>query len=77
MREPEILDVPVEKPRAFRKMAELLCGVPVDHRRLAGMLSLSPSMMRDILDVYAERKDPPKATGAVPPAGGRILGFRN
>lgn len=48
-REPPELDVPVERPRAFRQMAEMLYGDPIDIRRLAARLSLSPSFVSELL----------------------------
>ena len=62
--EPQALAVPVEKPRAFRKMAELLCGIPIDEHGLASILSLSSSMVSEILAVHSDRGRPePKLSG--------------
>jgi Zn-dependent peptidase ImmA (M78 family)/DNA-binding XRE family transcriptional regulator len=64
--EPNALAVPVEKPRAFRKMAELLCGIPIDEQRLASILSLTPSMASEILSEH-------RAQDANPAPKGRVL----
>lgn len=48
-REPAELDVPVERPRAFRQMAEMLYGEPIDTRRLAARLGLAPSFVGEML----------------------------
>jgi Zn-dependent peptidase ImmA (M78 family) len=56
-REPAQLDVPVEKPRAVRKMAELLYGDPIDYRRLAADVSLTPTLVREILEAHADRHE--------------------
>ncbi len=61
-REPEHLDVPVEKPRALRKMTEVLYpaqGNSVDYARLAADEGVSIALIREIFDVYAQRKDLP------------------
>lgn len=48
-REPPELDVPVERPRALRQMAEMLYGDPIDVKRLAARLNLSPSFVSELL----------------------------
>ena len=52
-REPGSLNIPVEKPRAFRQMAEILYGLPIDYHRLATDVRLSETLLRDILDMHA------------------------
>lgn len=52
LREPSNLALPVEKPRAFRKMAELLYGHPIDVRKFADAMALSPAFLRDILAAH-------------------------
>jgi Zn-dependent peptidase ImmA (M78 family)/DNA-binding XRE family transcriptional regulator len=76
-REPEMLDVPVERPRAFKKMAELLYGTPVDCRRLATALSLSPGLVREILDVHAEAREWAGAGAKTKTDPARVLGFKS
>jgi Zn-dependent peptidase ImmA (M78 family)/transcriptional regulator with XRE-family HTH domain len=49
-----------EKPRAYRKMAELLYGSPIDVRRLAEEAALPVGLVQDILDVHAGLEDMPK-----------------
>jgi Zn-dependent peptidase ImmA (M78 family)/transcriptional regulator with XRE-family HTH domain len=53
LREPANLDVPVERPRGLRKMAELLYGDPVDAARLARDVNLSTRFIRELLEVQA------------------------
>jgi Zn-dependent peptidase ImmA (M78 family)/DNA-binding XRE family transcriptional regulator len=60
MREPEALDIPIEKPRAFRRMVEILYGEPLDYRRLARDLRLFPHEARQILEAFATKADLPK-----------------
>lgn len=59
-REPANLDVPVEKPRAVRKMIELLYGNPPDMRRLAADIPLPPDLLRHVVDGAASAKEMPR-----------------
>lgn len=58
MAEPENLAIPAEKPRGLRQMLEVLYGVPIDYRRLATDSNLTPSFLRQIIDVHAEKPKP-------------------
>ena len=58
MREPSNLDIPVEKPRALRKMIELLYGGPIDYGKLASDVNLTKQFLRESIDAHAE--DPAK-----------------
>lgn len=53
-REPANLDVPEEKPRSLRQMAEIVYGNPIDMERLATDANLNVFMVRQIIDSYAE-----------------------
>lgn len=64
MREPQNLDVPVERPRAFRKMAELLYGNPIDVRRFAKDMGWSTEFSVAVLGGYAERRARPASPQA-------------
>ena len=57
--EPENLDIPVEKPRLFRKLAEMTSGIPPNPKRLASMVCSSTSLIEDILAVHASKNDLP------------------
>ena len=59
-REPANLDVPVEKPRAMRRMAELLYGIPPDYKRLASDLKLPVALVRDVIDGSAIAAELPR-----------------
>jgi hypothetical protein len=48
-REPSNLDVPVEKPRAARKIIELLYGDPPGVKRVATELSLPADLIKTIV----------------------------
>lgn len=53
--------VPTEKPRAVRKMAELLYpGSPIDYQKLAADVSLSPRLVKEFLDAHATRMELPR-----------------
>jgi len=51
-REPETLDIPMEKPRMFRKMAEVAYGNPIDFTAFAGDTHVSPQELRRIINNY-------------------------
>ncbi len=54
-KEPESLNIAPERPRAVRKMAEILYGNPVDYRRLATDAHLSAQFVRDVIEAHAEK----------------------
>lgn len=56
-REPENLDVPIEQPRAVRKMIELLYGSPPDMRRLSQDVALPADLLRHVVDGGAAAVD--------------------
>jgi Zn-dependent peptidase ImmA (M78 family)/transcriptional regulator with XRE-family HTH domain len=58
--EPSNLDIAVEKPRAVRKMAELLYGTPPDYRRIASDLNLPLPLVRNVLEDGATLADMPR-----------------
>lgn len=55
--EPPNLDVPIERPRAMRKMAELVYGDPIDYKKLGGDLSMTAQMVREIIEGRADRME--------------------
>jgi Zn-dependent peptidase ImmA (M78 family)/DNA-binding XRE family transcriptional regulator len=65
-REPEALDIPVEKPRAVRKMAELLYGNPIDYQHLAADTRLSTAQVRQIVDAHASVNELVRSTADQP-----------
>jgi Zn-dependent peptidase ImmA (M78 family) len=58
VKEPAI--VPMEKPRALRKMAELVYGLPMDYRKLAADLSYPPPLVRAMIEAHAGTDELPK-----------------
>jgi Zn-dependent peptidase ImmA (M78 family) len=53
-KEPSNLDVPVERPRGLRQMAELIYGRQIDCDRMSADLHLSNSFLRQAIHEYAE-----------------------
>jgi hypothetical protein len=53
-REPANLDIPIEKPRALRQMAEIAYGKPINYGRLAAESQLSVEMVRQVVEGYEE-----------------------
>lgn len=56
-REPAYLDIPSEKPRLLRKIAEEVYGFPVDYKLFAADFKLSPETAREIIERYASKLD--------------------
>lgn len=59
-RKAEPISLIPEKPRAYRKMAELLYGTPIDVQKLASEAALPPALAQEILDAHAAREDMPQ-----------------
>lgn len=75
--EPAGVAVPPERPRAFRKMAEVLFPAGTEESGLAGAARLAPQTVREILEAHADlaelsvpMKPAPCARNVVPFAGG-------
>jgi hypothetical protein len=58
-REPANLDIPLEKPRLLRKLAEIHTGVPPNAKQVAGYVCSKVGLIEDILAVHASRNDLP------------------
>lgn len=56
----EPVELVAEKPRAYRKMAELLYGSPIDVQRFADDAALPVGLIEDILDAHAGLSDLPQ-----------------
>lgn len=63
-REPKNLDVPIERPRALRQMAEMVYGTPIDFQKLAADTHIPIGLLRQTIDAYAGRdgSQPAKTT---------------
>jgi Zn-dependent peptidase ImmA (M78 family)/DNA-binding XRE family transcriptional regulator len=53
-KEPSNLDIPIEKPRGLRQMAELVYGRQIDYERMAADLHLSVAFLREAMEGYSE-----------------------
>jgi Zn-dependent peptidase ImmA (M78 family)/transcriptional regulator with XRE-family HTH domain len=53
-REPPNLDIPIERPRALRQVAEIAYGNPIDYARLAAESQLTVEMVKLIMGGYEE-----------------------
>jgi Zn-dependent peptidase ImmA (M78 family) len=72
-REPRMFDVPVEKPRAVRQIAETVYGNPIRYKKLAEDVGVPENLVKSIIEAHAtkfpeqlkqgseERTDKPKA----------------
>jgi Zn-dependent peptidase ImmA (M78 family)/transcriptional regulator with XRE-family HTH domain len=60
-RKDQPIEVTLEKPRAYRKMAELIYGDPVDVRALARDAAWLPPFAQAVLDQHARVADVPRA----------------
>jgi Zn-dependent peptidase ImmA (M78 family)/transcriptional regulator with XRE-family HTH domain len=56
-REPENLDIPVEKPRLMMKLAELKTGIPVNLEKVGGLADISPSLAEQYLKGYTSYRE--------------------
>ncbi len=55
--EPKQLDIPAEKPRLLRFMAERVYGYPIDFRKMSADLSIRDQELRRIMSLYADRAE--------------------
>lgn len=70
--EPDNLAIKPERPRAVRRMVELLYGNPPDYARAAFDMRLHPHQVRQIVRAHAERSQMPADGGVGEP---RIVPF--
>ncbi|MBA3474909.1 MAG: XRE family transcriptional regulator [Rubrobacter sp.] len=73
--EPSELAVPIEKPRAVRKMAELLYGNPIDYKRLAADVGFTTQFAKEIMALHADRKNMPSVAKQQTADSGKLLPF--
>jgi Zn-dependent peptidase ImmA (M78 family)/DNA-binding XRE family transcriptional regulator len=55
IREPRMYDVPVEKPRLVRQIAEMVYGNPVRYKKIAEDLGMPESLVRGIVEAHATK----------------------
>lgn len=66
-REPEGLDIPVEKPRLFRKMVETVYGNPINYASFSADTHVSAQELRRILMNYEPGVSDEKGSAAIKP----------
>ena len=71
--EPSNLAVAQERPRALRKMAEVVYGNPIDYGRFSSDARLSVSYLKDLMDGYTEA--PPSVREVMP--SGKVIQLRS
>jgi Zn-dependent peptidase ImmA (M78 family)/transcriptional regulator with XRE-family HTH domain len=71
-KEPSNLDIPVEKPRGLRQMAELVYGRPIDYERMSADTHFSAAFLRGAMEEYAES---PGVEEKRENASGRVISF--
>lgn len=59
-REPRMFDVPLEKPRAVRQVAEMIYGTPIRYKKLAEDVSMPEPLVRMIIEAHATKKGEPE-----------------
>ena len=64
--EPENLRIPPEKPRLFRKLAELNFGVPPDPAKVAAIVCAPVHVVESMLEAHASKADMSKGEKSVP-----------
>jgi Zn-dependent peptidase ImmA (M78 family)/DNA-binding XRE family transcriptional regulator len=69
MREPRMFDVPVEKPRLMRQIAEIVYGNQIRYKKLAEDVGMPENLVRSIIEAHAKRT-PEASTHSVMPAPG-------
>ena len=55
MREPRMFDVPVEKPRAVRQIAEMVYGTPIRYKKLADDMGMPESFVKSMIEAHATK----------------------
>ena len=73
-KEPSNLDVPIEKPRALRQMAELIYGQSIDYERMAADMHLSIPFVRQVMQDYARSS---RAEEEHPGPSRNVISFRS
>jgi Zn-dependent peptidase ImmA (M78 family)/transcriptional regulator with XRE-family HTH domain len=74
----EPVSIALEKPRAVRKIVEVLYGDPINYRKLSSDTHLSPLYLRELLRMHASSADISARPSVTPDvaSGARVLPFR-
>ncbi|MCL5883776.1 MAG: XRE family transcriptional regulator [Deltaproteobacteria bacterium] len=76
LRTESLVNIPLEKPRAVRQMAEMIYGDPIDFKKMAADLNLPPAMVEEMLEKYAEKHRRHYPAGERKPSGaGKLMVF--
>src|SRR5207237_8359972 len=59
-REPRIFDIPLEKPRLVRQIAEMIYGIPIQYNKLAEDVGMQESFVKSIIEAHAMRTAQPE-----------------
>ena len=74
--EPKELEIPLERPRALKQIAELLYGRPIDYKKMADDMLVTPTFMEEILEAHADKAQSSRKSGAQQqPNQGKLLSF--
>jgi Zn-dependent peptidase ImmA (M78 family) len=74
--EPKELEIPLERPRALKQIAELLYGRPIDFKKMADEMLVTPTFLEEILEVHADKvQRSPEVDSQLPPSQGKLLSF--
>lgn len=74
MREPRMYDVPVEKPRVVRQIAEMVYGNPIRYKKLAEDVGMPENFVRAIIEAHAT-KIPEQLTEEIEKPKAQIVEF--
>jgi Zn-dependent peptidase ImmA (M78 family)/DNA-binding XRE family transcriptional regulator len=55
LREPKMFDIPIEKPRLMRQLAEIVYGNPIRYKMLSEEVGLPETLVRSIIEAHAKR----------------------
>jgi Zn-dependent peptidase ImmA (M78 family)/DNA-binding XRE family transcriptional regulator len=77
MKEPSNLDIPIEKPRALRQVAEIAYGYPINFARLAAESQLTVEMVKQIIGGYGEPRPETTRISRGSGASGNIIQLRS
>ena len=74
--EPKELEIPLERPRALKQIAELLYGRPIDYKKMADDMLVTPTFIEEILEAHADKaQSSQKPSAQQRPNQGKLLSF--
>lgn len=72
-KEPENLHINPEKPRAFKKMIEVLHGFPASAHKVAAYNHSPVKLVEEVLAAHADKPDMPKKETAIPIQSNKVV----